>query len=154
MVQQKINIIYNTASIHWKWKSHALFTILDHTIHILLILSAAKPRHGKISVIQNNAEKYTWFTISDVTFIDSLPFIMLSIEKLRKNLTDDKLKETLRYLKSDYGGMFKFYLSICFDFINVFFVDYILNINTVARMKPFSIWLCLYDSALIYYEIL
>ena len=113
MVKQKINIIYNTASIHWKWKSHALFTILDHTIHILLILSAAKPRHGKISVIQNNAEKYTWFTISDVTFIDSLPFIMLSIEKLRKNLTDDKLKETLRYLKSDYGGMFKSYLSIC-----------------------------------------
>ena len=46
--------------------------------------------------------------------------MMSSIEKLSKNLTDDKLKETLRYLKSDYGGMFKSYLSICFDFINVF----------------------------------
>ena len=79
---------------------------------------------------------------------------MLSIEKLRKNLTDDKLKETLRYLKSDYEGMFKSYLSISFDFVNVFFVGYFLNIGTVVRVKPFSILLRLCDSALIYYEIL
>ena len=24
---------HNTASIHWKWKSHVLFTISDHTMH-------------------------------------------------------------------------------------------------------------------------
>ena len=81
-----------------------------------LILSAVKPRHGKISVIPNNTEKYTSITIGDVTFIDSMQFMMPSIEKLSKNLTDDKLKETLQYLKSDYGGTFKFYLSICETF--------------------------------------
>ena len=104
-----------------------------------LILSAVKPRHGKNSVISNNTEKYTSFTIGDVTFTDSMQFMMSSIEKLSKNLTDDKLKETLRYLKSDYGGMFKSYLSICFDFINVFFVGYYSNIGTAVSVKPFSI---------------
>ena len=60
-----------------------------------LILSAVKPRHWKISVIPNNTEKYTSFTIRDVTFIDAMQFMMSSTEKLSKNVTDDKLKETL-----------------------------------------------------------
>ena len=85
------------------------------------ILNAVKLRHGKISVIPNNTEKYTSFTIGDVTFIDSMQFTMSSMKKLSKNLTDDKLKETLRYFKSDYGVTFKSYSSICFDFISMYF---------------------------------
>ena len=42
-----------------------------------------------MSVIPNNTEKYTSFTIGDVTFIDSMQFMISSMEKLSKNLTDD-----------------------------------------------------------------
>ena len=54
-----------------------------------LILSAVKLQHGNISVIPNNTEKYTSFTIGDVTFIDSMQFMISPMEKLSKNLTDD-----------------------------------------------------------------
>ena len=70
----------------------------------LLILSAVKPQHGDISVIPNTSEKYTSFTIGDVTFIGSFQFMPSSIESLSDNLTDVQFKETMRYLKSDYGG--------------------------------------------------
>ena len=39
------------------------------------ILRAVKPRHGVISVIPNTSEKYTSFTIGDVTVIDSFQFM-------------------------------------------------------------------------------
>lgn len=54
-----------------------------------LILSAVKLQHGNISVIPNNTEKCTSFTIGDVTFIDSMQIMISSMEKLSKNLTDD-----------------------------------------------------------------
>ena len=57
-----------------------------------------------ISVIPNTSEKYNSFTIGDVTFIDSFQFMPSSIESLSDNLTDVQFKETMRYLKSDYGG--------------------------------------------------
>ena len=37
-----------------------------------LLLSAVKPCHGKITVIPNNMERYTSFTINDVTFTFNL----------------------------------------------------------------------------------
>ena len=73
-----------------------------------LILSAVKPRHGEITVIPNNTERYTSFTIGDVTFIDSMQFMMSSLDNLFKNLKDDKLREILRYLKSSYESMYKY----------------------------------------------
>ena len=96
-----------------------IYNLWSYDVH--RILSAVKLRHGKISVIPNNTEKYTSFTIGDVTFIDCMQFLMSSMKKLSKNLTDDKLKETLRYFKSDYGVTFKSYLPICFDFISMYF---------------------------------
>ena len=68
------------------------------------ILSAVKPRHGDISVIANTSEKYTSFRFGDVTFIGFFQFVSSSIERLSDNLTDVQFKETMRYLKSDYGG--------------------------------------------------
>ena len=70
--------------------------------------AAVKPQHDEISVIPNNSENYTSFTIGDVTFIDFMQFMMSSLDKLTKKLTDDKLKGTSRYLKSDYGGILYF----------------------------------------------
>ena len=69
-----------------------------------LILSTVKPRHGVISVIPNTSEKYTPFTIGDVTFIDSFQFMPSSIESPSENQTDVQFNETIRYLKSDCGG--------------------------------------------------
>ena len=68
------------------------------------ILSTVKPRHGDISVIPNTSEKYTFFTIGDVTFIDSFQFMLSSIGSPSDNLTDVQFKETMHYLKSDYEG--------------------------------------------------
>ena len=73
-----------------------------------LILSAVNPRHGEITVIPNNTERYASFTIGDVTFIDSMQFMMSSLDNLCKNLKDDKLREILRYLKSSYESMYKY----------------------------------------------
>ena len=67
-----------------------------------LILSAVKPRHGKITVISNNMERYTSFTINDVRFIDSCQFMLLSLDKLSSNLSKDQFRETRKYLESFY----------------------------------------------------
>ena len=69
-----------------------------------LISSTVKPRHGDISVIPNTSEKYTSFIIGDVTFIGSFQFMPSSIESFSENQTDVQFKETMRYLKSNYGG--------------------------------------------------
>ena len=67
-----------------------------------LILSAVKPRHGKITVIPNNVERYTSFTINDVTFIDLCQFMPSSFDKLSSNLSKDQFRETRKYLESFY----------------------------------------------------
>ena len=72
-----------------------------------LILSSVKPRHGKVTVIPNNTERYTSSTIGDVSFIDSMQFMMSSLDNLCKNLKEDKLRGMLPYLKSSYESMFK-----------------------------------------------
>ena len=45
-----------------------------------LILSAVKPRHGKITAIPNNMEHYTSFIINNVTFIGSCQYIFSSLD--------------------------------------------------------------------------
>ena len=67
-----------------------------------LILSAVKPRHGKITVILNNMECYTSFAISDVTFIDSCQFMLSSLDKLSFILSKDQFRETSKHLESFY----------------------------------------------------
>ena len=69
-------------------------------------------RHGEITVIPNNTERYTSFTIGDVTFIDSIQFMMSSLDNLAKNLKDDKLGEILRYLKCSYESMYRYDLIL------------------------------------------
>ena len=53
-----------------------------------LIMSAVKPRHGKITCIPTTDEKYITFTIGGVTFIDSFQFMLSSLEKLSSNLNN------------------------------------------------------------------
>ena len=69
-----------------------------------LILRAVKPRHGDVSAIPNNNEKYTSFTVGDVTFIDSFQFMQSLLDILSRISADGQYQEMLRYLKSDYGG--------------------------------------------------
>ena len=68
-----------------------------------LILSALKPCHEKITVILNNMERYTTFTINDVTFIDSCQFMLSSLDRLSSNLSKDQFRETRKYLESFYA---------------------------------------------------
>ena len=67
-----------------------------------LILSAVKPRHGKITFIPNNMERYTSFRINDVTFVDSCQFMLSSLEKLSGNLSNDQFREAREYLERFY----------------------------------------------------
>ena len=67
-----------------------------------IILSAVKPRDGKITVIPNNMEHYMSFTINDVTFIDSCQFILSTLDELSSNLSKDQFKETRKYLELFY----------------------------------------------------
>ena len=67
-----------------------------------LILSGVKRRHEKITVISNNMERYTSFTINDVTFIDSCQFMLSSLDRLSSNLSKDQFRETRKYLESFY----------------------------------------------------
>ena len=69
-----------------------------------LILSAVKPRHGKITCIPNNEERYISFTIGDVTFIDSCQFMSTSLSKLASNLTE--YPETEKYVEQVVSGRF------------------------------------------------
>ena len=47
-------------------------------------------------------ERYTSFTINDVTFIDSCQFVLSSLAKLSSNLSNDQFRETRKYLESFY----------------------------------------------------
>ena len=47
-----------------------------------LILSAYKARQWEVTCIPNTNEKYTSFTIGDVTFIDSCQFMASSLDRL------------------------------------------------------------------------
>ena len=51
-----------------------------------LIISAVKQRHGEISVIPTNTEKYISFSIGGLRFIDSFQFLFASLDNLAKNL--------------------------------------------------------------------
>ena len=64
------------------------------------MISAVKPRHGKVTVVPNNSEKYITFTIGDVTFKDSYAFTLSSLDSLVGNLTFDQLKSTRRWLEN------------------------------------------------------
>ena len=67
-----------------------------------LILSVVKPHHGKITDIPNNMERYKFFTINDVTFIDSCQFMLSSLGKLSCNLSKHQFRETRKYLEQFY----------------------------------------------------
>ena len=77
-----------------------------------LILNAVKRRHGDISVIPTNTEKYISFTVGQVTYMDSNQFMMSKLETLVENLDDNKFYETRKYLEMMYGGKKTF--IVCF----------------------------------------
>ena len=65
-----------------------------------LILMAAKPCHGEISIVPQNMEKYISFKIGDITFKDSLAFMPKSLSSLVNNLRKEQLVYTRRYLEN------------------------------------------------------
>ena len=56
----------------------------------------------KNTVIPKNMERYSSFTINDVTFIDSCQFILSSLDKLSSNLSSNQFRKTRKYLESFY----------------------------------------------------
>ena len=84
------------------WGIFYITTILCSEYNGHLILSSVKPRHRKITVIPNNMECYTSFTINDVTFIDSCQLMLSSLDELSSNLSKDQFRETRKYLESFY----------------------------------------------------
>ena len=65
-----------------------------------LLISAVKRRHGEVSVVPNNSEKFITFTIGDVVFKDSYAFTQASLDSLVDNLTIDQLRSTRRWLEN------------------------------------------------------
>ncbi|XP_066933395.1 uncharacterized protein [Clytia hemisphaerica] len=63
-----------------------------------LIMSAVKQRHGEITVIPTNTEKYISFSIGGLRFIDSFQFLFSSLDRLSKNL--DTFPECEKYIKN------------------------------------------------------
>ena len=63
------------------------------------MLSGVKPRHGKITAILNNMERYTSFTTNNVKFIDSCEIMLSSFDKLSNNLSKDQFRDTRKYLE-------------------------------------------------------
>ena len=64
-----------------------------------LLISAVKKRHGKVTVIANNSEKYITFTLGGVVFKDSCAYMQSSLDSLVDNLTEDQLESTRTYLE-------------------------------------------------------
>ena len=65
-----------------------------------LIISAAKKRHGEITIIPTTTEKYISFTIGNIIFKDSYAFTQASLDSLTANLTIDQLVNTRRWLEN------------------------------------------------------
>ena len=75
-----------------------LHNLKNYDAHLLI--SAVKPRHGKVPVVPNTSEKYITFTIGDVVFKDSLAFTQSSLESLVDNLKPEQLVSTRRWLEN------------------------------------------------------
>ena len=59
-----------------------------------------KRRHGEVSVVPNNTEKFITFTIGDVVFKDSYAFTQSSLDSLVDNLQIEQLRSTRRWLEN------------------------------------------------------
>ena len=57
----------------------AISVLLSSGYNDHVVLSAVKPRHGEITTIPKNMERYKPFIINDVTFIDSWQFMLFSL---------------------------------------------------------------------------
>ena len=55
-------------------------------------MQAVNPKHGQISVIPNNFEKYVSFSIGRLKFLDSMQFLACSLDTLVKNLSEQDFK--------------------------------------------------------------
>ena len=64
-----------------------IIAILCSGYNAHLVRSAINSRHGKITVIPNNMERYTAFAINDITLIDYCHFMLSSFDKFSRTLT-------------------------------------------------------------------
>ena len=92
------------ASCNLNYRLHVSKTKITVFIHNLrnydahLILSAAKPEHGPITVIPNNTERYISYQIGDIIFKDSCQFMPSSLSTLTSNLQSSDFIHTKLHL--------------------------------------------------------
>ena len=92
------------ASCNLNYRLHVSKTKITVFIHNLrnydahLILSAAKPEHGPITVIPNNTERYIWYQIGDIIFKHSCQFMPSSLSTLTSNLQPSDFIHTKLHL--------------------------------------------------------
>ena len=68
-----------------------------------LILSAVEKRHGEISIIPQNMEKYISFKIGNIIFKDSFAFMNKSLATLIEDLKKEQLINARQYLENTVG---------------------------------------------------
>ena len=84
---QECNLAFKIVKKNWK------LPILFHNLRgydAHLIFQAVEKKHGKISVIPNNFERYISFTIGRMKFLDSLQFLAASLDQLAQNVAKFK----------------------------------------------------------------
>ena len=74
-----------------------------------LIMQSVKSRHGQVTCIPNNQEKFISFSVGGITFKDSLAFLQTSLDELVSNLPLTKMINTRKFLEL---SVFKQKLSV------------------------------------------
>ena len=96
---------HNSCNLNYGIKATEKIPIFFHNLKNFdahLILSNVDPeKHGRVTCIPKNMEKYVSFTIGDVVFKDSFGFINKSLASLVDSLKPEDLKMTKQYLEEN-----------------------------------------------------
>ena len=65
--------------------------------HLILKHMKDWSAENDVHVIANNMEKYLWFTVKSLKFIDSYQFLGSSLESLVNNLPKDNIVHTIAH---------------------------------------------------------
>ena len=80
-----------------KYKLHVIFhNLRGYDAHLLM--QSVQKKHGKITVIPTNMEKYISFSIGPLKFLDSMQFLTSSLEKLASALQPHQFENLKKHL--------------------------------------------------------
>ena len=113
---------------HWNCNINFQLTktipVIFHNLkgyHSHLIFSELNKSDVKISVIPNRLEKYMAFFLSkNLVFIDSMPFMNSSLDKLVKNLSDEYFKYLVKEFGSEHLEILKQKGAYPYEYMNSF----------------------------------